>query len=60
MGGCASWYLDAEGRNSTLWPDFTWRFRLRTRHFDAEHYDFDRRVEAPVGPAPLVEPVATS
>jgi cation diffusion facilitator CzcD-associated flavoprotein CzcO len=60
MGGCASWYLDAEGRNSTLWPDFTWRFRLRTRHFDAEHYDFDRRVEAPVGPAPLAEPVATS
>ena len=24
-GGCASWYLDASGRNSTLWPAFTWR-----------------------------------
>ena len=23
-GGCKSWYLDAEGRNVTLWPDFTW------------------------------------
>jgi cation diffusion facilitator CzcD-associated flavoprotein CzcO len=39
-GGCASWYLDAEGRNTTLWPDFTWKFRQRTRRFDAEHYEF--------------------
>ena len=36
--GCASWYLDATGRNPTLWPDWTWRFRRRTRRFDpAEH-----------------------
>jgi len=36
--GCASWYLDALGRNLTLWPGFTWEFRLRTRRFDpAEH-----------------------
>ena len=26
-GGCASWYLDAQGRNTTLWPTFTWPFR---------------------------------
>src|SRR5436305_3201015 len=25
--GCASWYVDATGRNSTLWPDWTFRFR---------------------------------
>jgi len=37
-GGCASWYLDANGRNSTLWPDFTFRFRRQTRRFDAESY----------------------
>ena len=37
-GGCASWYLDANGRNTTLWPDFTWRFRQRTRRFDPAHY----------------------
>jgi len=37
-GGCASWYLDAQGRNPTLWPDFTWRFRRRTRRFDAGAY----------------------
>ena len=36
--GCASWYQDATGRNPTLWPDWTWRFRRRTRRFDpAEH-----------------------
>ena len=37
-GGCASWYIDAAGRNSTLWPSFTWRFRRLTRGFDAESY----------------------
>ena len=37
-GGCQSWYLDAKGRNSSLWPDFTFVFRHRTRRFDPEHY----------------------
>ena len=37
-GGCASWYLDATGRNSTLWPDFTWRFRRRAAPFDPSAY----------------------
>jgi cation diffusion facilitator CzcD-associated flavoprotein CzcO len=46
-GGCASWYLDDEGRNTTLWPDYTWKFRRATRRFDAEHYEFG----APVAPA---------
>jgi len=32
-GGCASWYLDANGRNSTIWPRFTWQYRLRLRRF---------------------------
>ncbi len=40
--GCSSWYLDASGRNSTLWPDFTWRYRQRTRRFDAERYTLSR------------------
>jgi cation diffusion facilitator CzcD-associated flavoprotein CzcO len=40
--GCNSWYLDASGRNSTLWPDFTWRYRQRTRHFDADRYTLSR------------------
>jgi cation diffusion facilitator CzcD-associated flavoprotein CzcO len=37
--GCASWYLDDSGRNATLWPDWTWRFRQRTARFDAENYE---------------------
>ncbi len=36
--GCASWYLDAQGRNSALWPGFSFEFRLKTRHFDRKHY----------------------
>jgi cation diffusion facilitator CzcD-associated flavoprotein CzcO len=40
--GCSSWYLDGTGRNTTLWPDFTWRYRQRTRRFDAEQYSFTR------------------
>jgi hypothetical protein len=44
--GCSSWYLDASGRNTTLWPDFTFRFRERTRRFDADSYEL--RVGAPV------------
>jgi cation diffusion facilitator CzcD-associated flavoprotein CzcO len=39
-GGCASWYLDAEGRNTTIWPDYTFRYRRRTRRFDPASYRF--------------------
>jgi cation diffusion facilitator CzcD-associated flavoprotein CzcO len=49
MSGCASWYLDADGKNTTIWPDFTWRFRHRTRRFKTEAYTL--RHGAPV-PAP--------
>jgi cation diffusion facilitator CzcD-associated flavoprotein CzcO len=37
-GGCKSWYLDAAGRNSSLWPTHTFRFRKRTQRFDVESY----------------------
>ncbi len=39
--GCASWYLDDTGRNATLWPDWTWRFRQATARFDADHYSIE-------------------
>ena len=43
-GGCTSWYLHpVSGRNNLLWPDFTWRYRLITRHFDPAAYHFSRR-----------------
>ncbi|WP_198659016.1 NAD(P)/FAD-dependent oxidoreductase [Nocardiopsis sp. FIRDI 009] len=38
-GGCDSWYLNEEGRNTTLWPSFTWSYALRTRWFDPHNYD---------------------
>jgi cation diffusion facilitator CzcD-associated flavoprotein CzcO len=38
-GGCASWYLDAHGNNTTLWPDFTFRFRRQTKRFDVDAYE---------------------
>ncbi|MFO0723816.1 MAG: NAD(P)/FAD-dependent oxidoreductase [Myxococcota bacterium] len=36
--GCQSWYRDENGRNSTLWPGFTFEFRARTLSFDPESY----------------------
>jgi cation diffusion facilitator CzcD-associated flavoprotein CzcO len=43
-GGCASWYLDKHGHNTTLWPDFTFRFRRLLSSLDRENY-----VGTPVG-----------
>ncbi|MHB1538032.1 MAG: flavin-containing monooxygenase [Solirubrobacteraceae bacterium] len=37
-GGCASWYLDAEGRPSAIWPAASWQFRRRMRSFQAREY----------------------
>jgi len=37
-GGCSSWYLDANGRNATIWPDFTFRYWRQTRRFDEPAY----------------------
>ena len=45
-GGCASWYLDGDGRNTTLWPDFSFRFRRLLRRFDADSYE-----QRPAAPA---------
>ncbi|HVX12300.1 MAG TPA: NAD(P)/FAD-dependent oxidoreductase [Pirellulales bacterium] len=46
-GGCRSWYLDAQGRNTTLWPDFTWRYRRLMRRFDAANYSFAGATKKP-------------
>lgn len=47
-GGCRSWYLDRTGRNSALWPDFTWRFRRRVARLDPAEYVTLGRVAGPV------------
>ena len=47
-GGCGSWYLDRNGRNSIQWPGFTFDYRRRTRCFDAAAY----RMAAAPRPSP--------
>jgi cation diffusion facilitator CzcD-associated flavoprotein CzcO len=42
-GGCSSFYIDASGRNATLWPDWTWRFRQRAARFDGGAYRLAKR-----------------
>jgi len=37
--GCQSWYVNESGRNTTLWPGFTWQFRKDTKRFDAQEYE---------------------
>jgi cation diffusion facilitator CzcD-associated flavoprotein CzcO len=46
-GGCASWYLDAHGRNTTLWPRSTFKFRSLLKDFDLERYVVTTRHDAP-------------
>ncbi|MDB4939019.1 MAG: NAD(P)/FAD-dependent oxidoreductase [Labilithrix sp.] len=38
-GGCVSWYTTKAGKNTTLWPGFTFEFRARTRKWDEESYE---------------------
>ena len=42
-GGCSSWYLDRNGRNTILWPRTTFAFRSLLSSFDVARYD----VQAP-------------
>jgi len=37
--GCASWYLDENGRNTTIWPSFTFNYILKTMLFKPSMYD---------------------
>jgi len=36
--GCHSWYTTASGRNTNNWPDHTFLYRYRVRHFDLAAY----------------------
>ncbi|MEV7341420.1 NAD(P)/FAD-dependent oxidoreductase [Streptomyces sp. NPDC093544] len=38
-GGCESWYLDANGVNTTIWPGTTTEFRRATRRIDLAEYE---------------------
>lgn len=51
-GGCSSWYLDSKGRNTTLWPDFTFRFRRALDRFDPGEYRVAPATAPKTVPAP--------
>ena len=50
-GGCASWYIDKNGRNSSIYPWTTIDLRRRLRRFDVEKFELrangERRVKTP-------------
>jgi hypothetical protein len=50
-GGCASWYLDRFGNNTTLWPGQTFSFRQQLSRFDVESYDVTPATEKETQPA---------
>jgi cation diffusion facilitator CzcD-associated flavoprotein CzcO len=37
--GCMSWYLTRTGKNTTIWPGFTFEFRRMTRKWDSSSYE---------------------
>lgn len=57
-GGCSSWYLDDEGRNTTIWPTFSFLFRRRTRRLELDDYEMRPAIGRPPGAEPAAEPVA--
>ncbi|WP_017615286.1 flavin-containing monooxygenase [Nocardiopsis salina] len=46
-GNCRSWYLDEHGRNPSIWPTYTWRFRRETKRFDPSEYRLASTVNIP-------------
>lgn len=54
-GGCQSWYLDKNGRNSTLWPGFTFTFARRVEPFDPKEYIPIARITRARRPAAAIE-----
>ncbi|TGK11498.1 NAD(P)/FAD-dependent oxidoreductase [Leptospira fletcheri] len=41
-GGCVSWYNTSSGRNTTLWPGFTFEFKAKTFFLRPSDYEFVR------------------
>ena len=59
-GGCQSWYLDPRtGKNTTLWPGSTWRFKQVTRHFALKDYSVSQ-APAPALPRAVATPHSTT
>ncbi|MFD4031607.1 flavin-containing monooxygenase [Streptomyces sp. NPDC058637] len=57
-GGCTSWYLDDEGRNTTVWPGTTGAFRRATRTVDLGEYEVVRAPAVSTQEKSLTEEIA--
>ncbi|MDB4975233.1 MAG: NAD(P)/FAD-dependent oxidoreductase [Myxococcaceae bacterium] len=42
-GGCVSYYATASGKNTTLFPGFTFEFIAKTRKFDSDSYVLEKQ-----------------
>ncbi|OTG66498.1 flavin-containing monooxygenase [Acinetobacter silvestris] len=45
-GGCQSYFIDRNGRNSTVWPWTTFKLREKMKYFNLKEYLIDEHVEA--------------
>ncbi|MBV2356922.1 NAD(P)/FAD-dependent oxidoreductase [Streptomyces sp. J2-1] len=59
-GGCTSWYFDASGRNTTVWPGTTTEFRRATRRVDLAEYEVLRGPVTPARPGSVSRVVSQS
>jgi hypothetical protein len=59
-GGCTSWYLDASGRNTTIWPGTTTEFRNATRRVNLGEYEVLRAPDPSAEPRPGTEKSRTT
>jgi cation diffusion facilitator CzcD-associated flavoprotein CzcO len=39
-GGCKSWYQTRSGKNTAIWPGFTFTFRNRTKRVNEQDFDW--------------------
>ncbi len=56
--GCDSWYLTPDGKNTTLWPGYSWQYRMRSRDFDVSIYRIRRNARPNSESAQLESTVA--
>ncbi len=52
--GCKNWYLTRSGKNTTLWPGFTFTFGKLTRRFDPRDYVFSADTRSTVAALPTM------
>lgn len=60
LTGCTSWYIDATGRDSRLWPGTSWSFRRRLARFRLADYETTTALPRPGGGTTAVPPAASA